>query len=831
MQRWSQTFAVSVLALSIAGTAIFNTTVQAAENKSEGKSGARDERRIAAATADLKALPGLFEIWPDADQGRILMSVSMLDTPFLLISSLPYGLGSNDVGLDRGQGGESKIVRFEKRGKRLFLIQDNTRYVARSDNAEERASVREAFAASVLWSTDIIASESGKHLIDVSSFLLADRHGIAARLDDSKQGSYKVDDKRSAVLPALAKSFPDNTELEAELTFAGPGKGEFVRQVAADAESLTLRQHISFVRLPDAAYKPRAYHPGSGGFDTGYVDFATPLADSLDVRWQVRFRLEKTDPGAAVSPVKKPIIFYLDRGTPEPVRSALLEGARWWATAFEKAGFKDAYRVEMLPEGVDPMDVRYNTIQWVHRATRGWSYGNAINDPRTGEIIKGAVTLGSQRVRQDILIAEALLAPYGKGDSESRKRAAEQMALARLRQLSAHEVGHTLGIAHNFATSRHGNGSVMDYPHPILRLNARGEVELNDAYGVGVGPWDEFVVKHLYSEFPGKNEQQELALLRAGAKKAGLQYVGDNDARAPGAVHSNGLLWDFGADSLATWDQLLKVRRVALDKFSPAVLPPARQIGELEARLVPLYLLHRYQTEAVARLIGGGEYRYSLAGEVQSGTEAAGVTPVAAGIQHDALKKLADSLRAEHLALPASLLDVLTPPAQGYERHREYFSTRMNVVFDALSAAEAAAAQTSQFLFDAARINRLYWQHARDSKLPGVGDALREAFAVTWQRGSVPADLPAGEAVQLAANWVVLDAALNLLDSGRLHPQVDAEVRVALAEQAGWMKFNPGQGSVRDSRLIAAKLITDYLNDPRSVKLRPLPPIPPGAPI
>lgn len=778
----------------------------------------------------MKKQAGLFDIWTHREQARVLMSVAELDKAFLMVTSLPFGLGSNDVGLDRGQVGSSKLVRFERHGKRLFLVQENTRFIANSSNADERASVREAFAGAVLWAGDILATENNAHLIDFSSFLLADRHGVADSLNRTRQGNYAVDEKRSAVLSQQAKSFPDNTELEAMLTLAGAGEGQFVRQVAADVKSLRVHQHVSLIRLPEA-YTPRVYHPGSGGIDSERMDFATPLADSIMVQWQLRHRLEKTDPNAAVSTVKKPIVYYLDRGAPEPVRSALLDGARWWGSAFEKAGFKDAYRVELLPEGVDPMDIRYNTIMWVHRATRGWSYGNAVSDPRTGEIIKGAVTLGSQRVRQDILIAESLLAPYGKSTNAEKKNAAEQMALARLRQLSAHEVGHTLGIAHNFAPSRQGNGSVMDYPHPIMGINSKGEPELNNAYGVGVGPWDDFVIKHLYANFPGQDEAQALAALRSEAKAAGLQYVADSDSRSPGAAHPNGLLWDFGADSMKTYDQLMTVRQRALDNFSTAVLPPQRQLGELEARLVPVYLLHRYQTEAVARLIAGVEYEYGLAKDANEGRVKAGTQVVPASTQRQALQKLISSLRAENLALPKNVLDILTPQSEGYSRTPEYFTGRMNVVFDALSAVEAGAAQSSLFLFDAARINRLAWQQSRDAQQLGVSELFKQVFDQTWKRDAVASKVIAGEAVQLAANWVVLDAVLNLIVSARLHPQVQADVRQSVNELALWLQKNPGKGSTASSRQQAADLIQTYLRNPASVKLRPLPAIPPGAPI
>jgi hypothetical protein len=472
------------------------------------------------------------------------------------------------------------------------------------------------------------------------------------------------------------------------------------------------------------------------------------------------------------------------------------------------------------------MDIRYSIITWAHRYTRGWSYGMPIVDPRTGEIIKGTVTLGSQRVRQDILIAESLLAPYDKPNSAELKNEAEQMAIARLRQLAAHEVGHALGFAHNFAASRLGNGSVMDYPHPLVKLDANGAVSLDHAYGVGIGPWDDFLVAHAYAQFPPGEEAASLAKLRADIAKAGFHYVSDPDARAPGDAEPDGLLWDFGPDTLKSFDTLLAVRRKALDDFSIGVLPPDRQVGELEARLVPIYLLHRYQTEAVARLLGGADYAYSEAGDHVAGTK-----PVPAETQRAALDRLVATLGAEQLALPASVLDLVTPPGNEYARSREYFDTKNAPLFDAFGAVEASAALTAQFLFAPQRLNRLAWQHARDAHEPGVADVLDAVFRGTWQRDTIGDGVPAGAAVQTAADWVVVDALLNVLEAGHLHAQVDADVRASLEQWQKWLAKNPGEGSVAASRAEAAATIAKYLADPKSVKLRPLPTVPPGAPI
>ncbi len=475
--------------------------------------------------ATMEKLDGLFPLYWDAAAGTLYMEIARFDQDVLYVRGLAAGLGSNDIGLDRGQGGGSNLVRFERVGPKILMLQPNLRYRADSDNADEHAAVQEAFAQSVLWGFTVAAETDGRALVDMTEFLLRDTHRVAVSLQPAH---YQLDSSRSAISREHTKAFPKNIIMNATLTFTtqGGGRGGFggfgtqpgpgggfgrgsLSAVTPSTEAITVRTHHQFVELPDDGYEPRAFDPRSGAFGLTYEDYAVPLGTALTKRFVNRHRLQKVDPSAAISDAVEPIVYYLDRGTPEPIRSALLDGARWWNQAYEAAGYRNAFQVEMLPEGADNMDVRYNIIQWVHRSTRGWSYGGSVSDPRTGEIIKGRVTLGSLRVRQDYLIAEGLLSPYENG-TETPPELAE-WALARLRQLSAHEVGHTLGFGHNYYASSLGRISVMDYPHPLIELTDDGELDYSAVYDDKIGDWDKVAVTYAYQDFPpGADEAEEL---------------------------------------------------------------------------------------------------------------------------------------------------------------------------------------------------------------------------------------------------------------------------------------------------------------------------------
>ncbi|MBP6299976.1 MAG: zinc-dependent metalloprotease [Arenimonas sp.] len=766
------------------------------------------------------AAAGEFDLSVDKASGKVQLDISRLNQPFLMVATLENAIGSNDIGLDRAANGDPLLVEFRREGKRAFLIQRNTRFIAKSNDPDEVKAVRDAFAEAVLWAGDIStnANKPGAQLIDFNSLMLNDFVGVSNRLNQTKQGSYSLNRDRSAVISEACNSFPSNAECSALLTFTGSGEGNYVKQVAADASALTVTQRISLLRLPGAGFTPRAYHPASGGYSLGYFDFAQSISNNLDVRLQPRFRLEKTDPNAARSTVVKPIVFYLDRGTPEPIRSALLEGANWWSAAFDAAGFIGGFRAEIAPPGMDMSDARYNTITWTHRATRGWSYGGGLIDPRTGEIIKGYVNLGSQRVRQDLLIAEGLLAPYRPGASPDLLTEAQQMALSRLKQLAAHEVGHALGFAHNFAASRTATGSVLDYPHPQMSIDSQGQIQMKQAYDVGLGEWDKFVVAHAYGSFAPNQEAAELAKLRADIKAKGYTYISDADARSSGDASEQGVLWDIPGDALTGLQKLLEVRRLALNNFAAGALPPNRQTGEAERRLVPIYLLHRYQAEGVIRLIGGVNYAYGLIGDSNLET-----TRVDARTQQQALAATKSLLSYETLSIPASVLKVMSPPSNEFERGPEYFGTQMAPVFDPLQAVEAASALVAKFSFDAERLNRLAWQHEQDANIPSVANLFDTLLTQQWQ------EKPSSDSQTLVLNtrnWVLLDAALLTLDGGKLHPAVASQWRTAMANLAKQLESSK-QSSSQD----AGRYINRYLRDPSSVKLRPLANIPPGAPI
>jgi hypothetical protein len=679
-------------------------------------------------TKGMKKYEGFLDFYWDDATGKIWLDINRLDSEFLYVTTLPAGLGSNDVGLDKGLLTSNRLVKFNRVGRKILMVQPNYSFRANSTNLFERRAVEQSFASSTIWGFTIEAESNGHALVDATDFLLRDAGDVINQLRRTKQGNFSVDKNRSAIYLPNTKNFPLNSELEASISFVNTDGqvGNFVASVSPTDDVFTLRMHHSFVQLPDNNYEPRVFDPRSSFIPISYMDYSTPISEPIQKYFIIRHRLQKKDPNAAKSEAIKPIIYYLDNGTPEPIRSALLEGARWWNQAFEAAGFINAFQVKILPDSADAMDIRYNMINWVHRSTRGWSVGEAVVDPRTGEIIKGNVRLGSLRVRQDYLIAQGLLAPFENGTLVDDKML--KMSLARLRQLAAHEVGHTLGLFHNYAASVVNRSSVMDYPPPAVKLNSNGDIDLADAYATGIGDWDKITITWGYGDFAkSSDEKTALNKILTDAEKKGFLYISDQDARPAGGLHPYAHLWDNGNNAVDALQTAMKVREKALLQFGENNIRQGMPMAFLEDVLVPVYLYHRYQLEAATKIVGGMNYSYALRGDGQLITQ-----PLSKAEQQSALASIINCLDPKFLMLPDRIVKLIPPRPAGYGSTRELFKKRTGLAFDALSPAETAADMAVSLLFNTERMNRMVEYSAASNGL-GLHDMIQVLFDKTWK--------------------------------------------------------------------------------------------------
>ena len=762
---------------------------------------------------------GYVTFYYDESTDKIFLQIENLHQEFLYVNSLSEGIGSNDIGLDRGQLGNTRIVKFMKAGNKLLLIQPNQDYRAITDNLEEKKSVEQAFAKSVIHGFVIKETNQGKYLVDATSFFMRDAHGVQGRLSSRKQGSYSLDKSRSAISLERTKAFPKNVEFDVMLTFKGSPKSSNIRSVTPTASLITVNQHHSFIELPDGSYKPRKFDPRSGSNAMSYLDYATPVNESITKRFIYRHRLEKKNPEASKSEAVEPIIYYLDRGTPEPVRSALLDGARWWNQAYEAIGYTNAFQVKMLPEGADLLDVRYNVIQWVHRSTRGWSYGSSVSDPRTGEIIKGHVSLGSLRIRQDFLIAQALQAPYANDDTSDQF--ALEMALARIRQLSAHEVGHTIGLAHNFAASTKGRSSVMDYPHPTLSLKDK-KVDFTNAYDTKIGDWDKVAIAYSYGEYSG-DEDASLNKLLDDAFKNGARFITDQDARPQGSAHAYAHLWDNGANVSTELDNLLAIRKHAIANFSIDNIKTNQPYSVLEDVFVPLYFFHRYQTEGVTKVIGGLDYSYALKGDGSTI-----VKRVPGKTEKKALVSVLKTLNVEELAIPKKLLNLFPPRAFNYGRTRESFKSKTGVAFDPFGAVETASAMTLGLLLHPERVTRLVQHKSLDNSQLGLVEVLDEVIANSIQKSYKDSYY---QELQNVVNYQVLNQLFHLSSNKDMYWQVNAIVNDKIDKINLLLKNSKETGIQKIYHKEMIQMISNFKKNPIKFKKPQTPKIPDGSPI
>ncbi|MFC1500034.1 zinc-dependent metalloprotease [Candidatus Zixiibacteriota bacterium] len=810
-----------------------------------------DPPTIEEKTSGMTALEGFFDLYWDERSGRLFWEIDRFEEEFLHVVSLTSGLGSNPVGLDRGQLGGTWILKARRVGPKILLIQPNYRYRARSDNPREVEAVAFAFAPSTQWGFDITAQSGERVLVDATDFFLRDVHGAGAAMQGSGQGSFRLDRSRSVFHLPRTKAFPKNCEVETWLTFTSDDPGRLVSSTAADGGAVSLIQHHSLVELPDDGYTPRRADPRVSAGSITFSDYATPIDEDLQIHWVTRFRLQKKDPSARRSEAVKPIVFYVDPGAPEPIYSALKEGAAWWNEAFEAAGFIDAFQVRDLPEDADPMDLRYNMIHWTHRSTRGWSYGGSVTDPRTGEILKGNVNLGSLRLRQDVLLGEGLLPVYGSAGGygsgelipELRQTALMdladgpafaylaildpqsdpvEMAMSRVRQLSCHEVGHTLGFAHNYLTSAYGRMSVMDYPAPLVNMRSDGTLDLSDAYPVGVGEYDIHAVTWTYSDFgPDADEEAELEMIIRDSLRKGIRFAADEEARPLGAAHPKAALWDNGADPVSYLRHELAVRQTGLISFGERNIRVGEPLAALEEVLVPLYFHHRYQMESAAHSLGGADYTYALRGDGQVPLEI-----VPADKQREALDLILATLEPRFLALPEETLNLIPPRAFGMTSG-EVFASRTAPTLDPLGMAATSADFSVQVILEPARMARLVEFHSRNAWYPGLKEVVDQLLQATWymQRS----DNSYHAAIQEEVQQVVLDRMKREASNPACSPLVRAVLNEGVHELREWLSSRPDTTPLQ---AMALEDIQRWIDRPESLVVPGLvPAMPPGSPI
>ena len=764
------------------------TSTQPVSSASTGAPPVEAEKPAAASAPAPQLFDGFIPLRWDETNGKLLMEITRFNEELIWQVSLAAGVGSNPIGLDRGQLGATHIIRFERVGPRVLMVEPNYGFRAISNDAAERRAVEQSFATSILAGFKVESETDRGVLVDATEFFLSDAHGVTRRLRDAQQGSYSLDRNRSAIYLPRTKAFPRNTEVEATLTFSTNDRpGNLVRGVTPTADVVSVREHHSFVALPEPGYVPRRQDPRVGIFGIEFYDYASPFTEPITRRWIARHRLEQG----------KPLVYYVDNGVPEPIRTALVEGAAWWSEAFTAAGFRDHFQVKVLPPDADPMDVRYNVINWVHRSTRGWSYGSGVTDPRTGEIIKGNVSLGSLRIRQDVLLARGLMSEYDELDP---KTSPSLMALQRIRQLSAHEVGHTLGLDHNMAASSYGRASVMDYPAPYVKI-VNGKLDLSEAYTNGVGPYDIAAIKYAYQ--PVANDAELDALARATPL-----FVSDPHSRAVGNAHPLGSVWDNGGDPIATLRHELDVRRIAMDQFGARNVRRGDPTSSLEEQLVPLYLHHRYQLEAAAKSIGGVSFGYGATDPPR---------PVSPARQRDALAAVMATLEPSFLEIPKRIRELIPPPSYAWgDANTEVFPRRTDPTFDPFAAAMTSADITITALLDPARAARLA-QQEDNLTFREVTDALINAAA---RQGAMPR----------ATRTVLLVRLAQLANNREADPQARAEASDALRRLSARL-VNVPDAAENAHRRATRDEIERFLARPESWQPPVLPAIPPGPPI